>query len=106
MADLKEELAKIEQLAKEDERFHGEFIVVVETRITERVAAFLTSKGFAVAAEELRSQVNDGIDVDEAELQAVVGGSSRSEKVEAYCGDLSSFFCGFALASALWNPSY
>lgn len=67
---------------------------------------FLTSKGFAAVAEKQQSQFDDGVEVDEAELQAVAGGSTRSQKVEEYCGDLNSFMCGFALANALWNPSY
>ena len=106
MADFKEEIAKIEELAKEDEQFRNEYFAAVEARDVDACANLLASKGFAAAAEGLRAQMNDGVEVDEAELQAVAGGANRYEKLDEYCGDAGHFMCGLGLGVALWSPSF
>ena len=106
MADFKEEIAKIEKLANEDEQFRSEYFAVVEAKDTDACAKLLASKGFEAAAKALRDQIDNGVEVDEAELQAVAGGANRYEKLDEYCSDAGSFMCGLGLAVALWSPSF
>ena len=96
----------IEALAQEDEQFRSEHIAAVEARDTDKVVAFLASKGFEATAEKLRDQVENGLEIDEAELQAVAGGANRYEKLDEYSGGAGSFMFGLGLASALWCPSF
>ena len=42
-----------------------------------------------------------GVEVDEAELQAVAGGANRYEKLNEYCSDAGEFMCGLGLGVAL-----
>lgn len=106
MADYKEEIAKIEELAKEDERFRSEYLAAVESKDVDRIAALFASNGFEAAAEELRARAGDGPEMDEAELDAVAGGSTRYEKLDELCGSSRGFLCGLMGAVALWVPSY
>lgn len=106
MADFKEEIAKIEALAKEDEQFRNEYIAAIEAKDIDGIAAFLTSKGFEATAAEMKAQLENGIEVDEAELEAVAGGANRYEKLDEYCDDAGAFMCGLGLAVALWSPSF
>ena len=106
MADFKEEIAKIEELAKEDEQFRNEYFEAVKAKDVEKCAEFLTAKGFKDAAEGLRARMNDGAEIDEAELQAVAGGANRYEKLNEYCSDAGAFMCGLGLGVALWSPSF
>ena len=106
MADFKEEVAKIEALAKEDEQFRNEYFAAVESKDVDKIAALLTSRGFEAAAKEMRAQVENGVEMDEAELDAVAGGVNRFEKLDEYCSDAGAFMCGLGLAVALWSPDY
>ena len=106
MADFKEQVAKIEELAKNDEQFRNDYIDVVKAQDIDGIASLLTSKGFEITAEELRGQIEDSREMDEAELNAVAGGANRYEKLDEYCGDAGNFMCGLGLAVALWSPSF
>ena len=106
MADLKEKVAEIEALAKEDEQFRNDYIDAVKAQDIEGIAALLTSKGFEITAEELQAQIDGAREMDEAELQAVAGGANRFEKINEYCGDTGEFLCGFGLGVALYSPKF
>ena len=106
MTGFKEEIAKVEELAKEDEQFRKEYFAAVEAKDVNACADLLASKGFEAAAKALRDQTDNGVEVDEAELQAVAGGAKRWEKLDEYCGDAGGFMCGLGLAVALWSPSF
>ena len=58
MADRKEQIAKIEALAKEDEAFRDEYIAAIKTQDADKLAAFLASKGFEVDASDI--EFSDG----------------------------------------------
>ena len=106
MADFKEDVAKVEKLAKENEQFRNEYFAAVESKDVNRIADLLTSNGFEAAAAELKARIENGIEVDEAELEAVAGGANRFEKLNEYCSDAGEFMCGLGLAVALWSPDF
>ena len=106
MADFKEEVAKVEELAKEDEQFRNEYFAAVESQDVDRIATLLVSRGFEAAANEMRTQIENDVEIDEEELNAVAGGANRFEKLNEYCSDAGEFMCGLGFAVALWSPSY
>lgn len=106
MADFKEEIAKVEAFAKENEQFRNEYFAAVESQDIDACINLLKSKGFEAAAEGVRAQFDNGLEIDEAELQSVAGGANRYEKLNEYCSDAGEFMCGLGLAVALWSPSF
>ncbi|MBQ9005053.1 MAG: hypothetical protein IJ092_01645 [Atopobiaceae bacterium] len=103
MANLKEQIAKIEALAKEDEAFRDEYIAAIKAQDADKLVAFLTSKGFEVDADDVDFS---GQELDEDELQNVAGGDNRWEKVGDYCEESGAFLCGLGLFVAFWSPDY
>ena len=102
MADIKEQIAKIEALAKEDEAFRNEYIAAIKTQDAEKLVAFLTSKGFEVEASDIDFS---GQELDEDELQNIAGGADRWEKIDEACSGTGAFFCGFGAFVAFWSPA-
>ena len=102
MADIKEQIAKIEALAKEDEAFRNEYIAAIKAQDPEKLAAFLTSKGFEVEASDIEFS---GQELDEDELENVAGGADRWEKIDEQCSGTGAFFCGFGAFVAFWSPA-
>ena len=103
MADLKEQIAKIEALAKEDEAFRNEYIAAIKTQDAEKLVAFLASKGFEIEVGDIEFA---GRELDEDELQNVAGGADRWEKVGNDCSGAGAFFCGFGAFVAFWSKEY
>ena len=103
MADLKEQIAKIEALAKEDEAFRDEYIAAIKTQDADKLAAFFASRGFEVDASDIEFA---GQELDENELQNIVGGADRWEKVGNDCSGAGAFFCGFGAFVAFWSKEY
>lgn len=104
MAGFKEEIAKIEELAKEDEQFRNEYLAAVKSQDVDKCIELFASRGFTAAAEGLRAEIENGKEVDEAELDAVAGGGTRGQHITEYCGRTNAFFCGAGLGVALWSP--
>ena len=104
MADFKEEIAKIEEFAKENKQFRNEYLAAIESQDIDKIAALFAANGFEVAAEELRTRAGDGPEMDEAELDAIAGGADRYETLDKLCGNSRSFLCGLMGAVALWVP--
>ena len=104
MADFKEEIAKIEKFAKEDEQFRNEYLAAIESQDFDKIADLFAANGFEAAAEELRARAGDGPEMDEAELDAIAGGADRIEQLDRLCGNSRSFLCGLIGAVALWMP--
>ena len=102
MADLKEQIAKIEALAKEDEAFRDEYIAAIKAQDPEKLAAFFASKGFEVEASDIEFS---GQELDEDELQNVAGGADRWEKIDEKCSSAGAVGCGFAAFVAFWSPA-
>ena len=102
MADIKEQIAKIETLAKEDEAFRNEYIAAIKAQDPEKLATFLTSKGFEVEASDIEFS---GQELDEDELENVAGGADRWEKIDEQCSGTGAFFCGFGAFVAFWSPA-
>ena len=105
MADVKEQLAKIEELAKEDEEFRKAFFAAVDTKDAEKLVSLINSRGFDLTADDLELSV-ESRSLDEAELESVAGGKTRYEKIDEYCGKAGAFGCGAGLLVALWSPDY
>ena len=101
MADLREQIAKIEALAKEDEAFRDEYIAAIKTQDAEKLVAFFASKGFEVDVDDVNFT---GQELNEEELQNVAGGRTRLDKINDYCGGAGAFMCGFEILNALWAP--
>ena len=106
MADFKEEIAKIEEFAKENKQFRNEYLAAIESQDIDKIAALFAANGFEAAAEELRTRAGDGPEMDEAELDAIAGGANRYEKLDELCGKAGGFFCGLGAGVALWSPDY
>ena len=106
MADRKEQFAKIEALAKEDEQFRSEIFAAVKAQDVDSLISLINSKGFELTADDLVPQSDDGQLVDDAELAAVAGGDGRMTKIDDYCGNAGAFMCGMGLAVAFWSPDF
>ena len=106
MADIKEQIAKIEALAKEDEQFRNDYIAAVKAQDVDGLTALFAEKGFEVTFEDLQAQADEGREIDEAELKAVAGGEGRASKIDDYCGTAGAVMCGMGLGVALWSPDY
>ena len=106
MANIKEEVAKIEALAKEDEQFRNDYFAAVKAQDLDGLLDLFASKGFEVTLDGLKSHADEAQEVDDAELDAVAGGKGRLEKIDEYCGNPGAFMCGMGLAVACWSPDY
>ena len=102
MSDLKEQITKIEALAKEDEAFRDEYIAAIKTQDAEKLAAFLASKGFEVEVSDIEFS---GQELDDDELQNVAGGADRWEKIDEMCSGTGAVLCGFGAFVAFWSPA-
>lgn len=103
MADLKEQVAKIEALAKEDEAFRDEYIAAIKAQDAEKLVAFFASKGFEVDAGDIEFS---GRELDDDELQNVAGGADRWERVGNDRSGVGAFFCGLGAFVAFWSGAY
>lgn len=113
MPSIKEKIAKIDALAKEDEQFRNDLKALVEAKDVDGVLALVNSRGCELTAEDFPLRPDDIQELDDAELDAVAGGydidDAEKQAEEVYGGAGGCWYfgvvvCAAAIGVAFWMP--
>lgn len=104
MADQKERMTKLAEAADADKDFADAVAQAVVARDFDEVSRLAAEKGIQLESEDFEIKEIDGVEVDDAELEAVAGGGAKEKADARYaqCQTTSCVLCGLGAAFAIW----
>lgn len=109
MADLKERLAKLDEVSKADEAFGERFAAAMTAHDKDAIIALAAEKDVVLTDEDFVMPDLDAMDLDDAELEAVAGGKDWEKVargIDKDCHYGSAVACGAFFGVALWGVKF